>query len=58
MSINGQRSRKGLMRMRFKLICGAVAMSKSSAPATDDELKAFESVHKSVRWLTASVNAR
>jgi hypothetical protein len=33
----------------------SVAMSKKSTPATDDELKAFESVLKSVLWLTASV---
>lgn len=36
----------------------SVAMSRKSTPATDPELKAFESVLESVQWLTASVITR
>ena len=36
----------------------SVAMSKQNEPATDDELKAYEAVLKSIFWLTSNVIER
>jgi hypothetical protein len=38
-----------------KPFCFSVAMSKKNTPATEEELKTYESVLKSVFWLTSSV---